>query len=153
MTTFNSIHARAKLIPTAAQIALVDAETQQDFLFMFARVRLPADLTQSEEQREEQLFTFFNSSTKKAIKSAVCLICEILDSIWEDANQEFHDVDPKLAGLPVSILTRIFLMHNLPIPQFDGALLRVSFKQVMKRYIFDSAKDNQVQLLMSATAN
>jgi hypothetical protein len=127
MPAFNSIHARAKLIPTAAQIAVANAEVQQDFLFMLARVRLPADFPQSEEQRKERLFTFYNRSTKAAIKSAVCLICKILDSIWADTNQEFHDVDAAMAGLPVSILTRIFLMHNRPVPQFDGALLRVSF--------------------------
>jgi hypothetical protein len=55
MPTFNAIHARAKLIPTAAQIAVANAEVQQDFLFMLARVHLPADFPQSEEQREERL--------------------------------------------------------------------------------------------------
>jgi hypothetical protein len=148
LLAFNAVHARAKPIPSAAQIALADAEVQQDFLFMFARVRFPTDFPQSEEQREERLFTFYNRGGKTAIKSAVCLICEISDSIWADTNQEFHDVQPELAGLLVSIITRPLLMHNHPIPQFDGALLRVTFKQKARRNIFDAGKANQVRVLL-----
>jgi hypothetical protein len=79
---FNAIHAKAKLIPSAAEIALADPEVQQDFLNLFARGRFPTDFPQTEVQREERLFTFYNKGDKTAIKESVCLICLVLDDIW-----------------------------------------------------------------------
>jgi hypothetical protein len=110
---FNAIHAKAKLIPSAAEIALADPEVQQDFLNLFARGRFPTDFPQTEVQREERLFTFYNKGDKTAIKESVCLICLVLDDIWIDPSQEYYYVQQDL-----------FLMHARPS---DSAVRRHSF--------------------------
>jgi hypothetical protein len=124
---FSAIHAKAKPIPSAAQIALADPEVQQDFLNLFACVRFPTDFPQTEVQREERLFTFYNKGGKTAIKGAVCLIsliCLVLGDIWVDPSQEYYDVQQELAGLPVSIVTRLSLI--LDTRPSDSAERRLS---------------------------
>jgi hypothetical protein len=64
---FCSPSAKARLLPSAAQILLSSQTTQQTFLSVFAHARFPVGLSQAEEQREERLrlFNFYNDATGK----------------------------------------------------------------------------------------
>jgi hypothetical protein len=76
------------------------------------------------------------------------LICTILDEVLYDPNDELHDVETELAGLPVSILSRLFILHGEAIPALDGALLRVAAKELVKGHIFNPDSTNQIKTLL-----
>ena len=58
-TKFSLNHAKARLLPTAAQIVVATTSTQQTFLRVLADVRFTAGLSQAEEAREERLNSVF----------------------------------------------------------------------------------------------
>jgi hypothetical protein len=147
-TKFALNHAKARLLPTAAQIVVATTSTQQTFLRVLADVRFPAGLSQAEEAREERLFTFYNVTGKTEVAQNASLICKILDDVFDDPNDEFHDVETELAGLPVSILSRLFILHGEAIPALDGALLRVAAKELVKGHIFNPDSTNQIKTLL-----
>jgi hypothetical protein len=84
-TKFSFNHAEARLLPTAAQIALASTNAQQTFLRVLADVRFTAELSQAEEAREERLFTFYHVTGKAEVSQSASLICAILDDVfWGD---------------------------------------------------------------------
>ena len=147
-TKFALNHAKARLLPTAAQIVLASPSAQQTFLRVLADVRFTAGLSQAEEAREERLFTFYNVTGKTEVTQNASLICKILDEVFGDPNEEFCDVETDLAGLPVSILSRLFILHDEAIPALDGALLRVTAKELVKGHIFNPDSTNQIKTLL-----
>jgi hypothetical protein len=78
---FSLNHAKARLLPTAAQIALATTSAQHTFLRVLADVRFTAELSQAEEAREERLFTFYHVTGKPEVVRNASLICTTLDEV------------------------------------------------------------------------
>jgi hypothetical protein len=57
-------------------------------------------------------------------------------------------VEAELSGLQVSILARLFLLHDTAIPALDGALLRVQVNDLVKSYIFNPDTTSQIKTLL-----
>ena len=136
----NAARARARLIPTATQIASANATAQATFLQVFANVTFPATFSQAANDREENLNDFYFASKKDDVQANVVVICSTPDSAHEDPREDYIDVqDDDLAGLPISIMTRLCIVHLQPIPPHNGAPLRTSVKAFTTPYIFDGA--------------
>jgi hypothetical protein len=76
---FSLNHAKARLLPAAAQIAIATTSTQQTFLRVLGDVRFTAELSQVEEAREERLFPFYPVTGKTDVVRNASLICKLLD--------------------------------------------------------------------------
>jgi hypothetical protein len=107
--------ARARLIPTATQIASArNATAQATSLQVFANVTFPATFSQADNDREENLNDFYFASKQKDVQANVVMICSILESVQDDPHGDYIDVqDEGLAGLPISIMTRLALHYSL----------------------------------------
>jgi hypothetical protein len=104
--------ARARLIPTATQIASANATAQATFLQVFANATFPATFSQAANDREENLNDFYFASKQKDVQANVVMICSILESVQDDPHGDYIDVqDEGLAGLPISIMTRLCIIH------------------------------------------
>ena len=146
---FNAARARARLLPTANQIVSANATAQATFLQVFANVTFPATFSQPANDREENLNDFYFASKQKDVQANVVMICSILDSVHEDPHDDYIDVqDEGLVGLPISIMTRLCIIHSHPIPQHNGAPLRTAVKAFTTPFIFDDANANQMKMLM-----
>jgi hypothetical protein len=70
---FAAARARAKLIPTATQIASANATAQATFLQVFANVTFPASFPQAASDREESLSDFYYVSKKDEVQANVVM--------------------------------------------------------------------------------
>jgi hypothetical protein len=72
-----------------------------------------------------------------------------IDSAHEDPRDDYIDVQGEyLAGLPISIMTRLCIVRLQPIPQHNGTPLRTAVKAFTTPYIFDDANANQMKALI-----
>jgi hypothetical protein len=116
------------------------ATAQATSLQVLANATFPAALSQAASDREESLSDFYFVSKKDEVQANVVMICSIIDSAHEDPRDDYIDVqDEGLAGLPISIMTRLCIVHLQPIPPHNGAPLRTSVKAFTTPYIFDGA--------------
>ena len=145
---YSSVHARAKLIPSAAVLHSATSTVCKDFIRIWGSVLLPTDAPAADTRRDERLGgTVYNCTGAENIRNAAKTISKILFAIAADADGEFIELDEDFAGLPSSLIQRWYLSHGDVQPSLEARALRNHFLDQFRDYVFDDTAPNQIKAI------